>query len=293
MAIKKNFGEKTFDGANAILMVFLIIIALYPLLYVAFASVSEPDLMITNTGFLFKPLGFTMASYQAVFKNPSIITGYGNTIFYAVVGTTLNLLMTSLAAYVLSRKGVLWRNPIMFIIVFTMFFSGGLIPSYLLIRNLGMFDSRLALILPEVISVYNFIIMKTSFDAIPDSLEESAKIDGANDFTVLFKIILPLSKPVIAVMVLFYAVGHWNSWLPAAIYLRDRGLYPLQLILREILIANDTNNMVSTSNNMDKEQISVTIKYATIMVATIPVLMIYPFAQKYFVKGVMIGAIKE
>jgi len=273
-------------------MIVMIMITLYPMIYVVFASLSKPSLLSQETGLLLRPLGFSLASYEAVFKNPSIISGYANTLFYTLVGTFINLLLTSLGAYVLSRKNYLLKKAFTFLIIFTMFFSGGLIPTYLLVKSLHLIDTRFALILPQAISVWNLIVMRTSFSQVPDSLEESARIDGANDFTILFRIVIPLSKAVIAVMFLFYAVGHWNSWLPATIYLRNRDLYPLQLILREILIANDTNNMIDVANNADREQISVTIKYATIMVATLPILMIYPFIQKYFVKGVMIGAVK-
>lgn len=198
-----------------------------------------------------------------------------------------------LGAYGLSRQNVMWKNPIMFFIVFTMFFSGGLIPSYLLVTGLGMLDSLWALIIPGAVSAFNLIIMRTAFQGIPVSLEESAKLDGANDFTVLVRIILPLSLPVIAVMILFYGVGHWNSWFGALIYLRDRDLYPLQLVLREILITNSTDSMLTAAGPADKMPIGETIKYATIIVATVPILLLYPFLQKYFVKGVMIGAIKE
>lgn len=181
----------------------------------------------------------------------------------------------------------------MFFIVFTMFFSGGLIPSYLLVTGLGMLDSLWALIIPGAVSAFNLIIMRTAFQGIPVSLEESAKLDGANDFTVLVRIILPLSLTVIAVMILFYGVGHWNSWFGALIYLRDRDLYPLQLVLLEILITNSTDSMLTAAGPADKMPIGETIKYATIIVATVPILLLYPFLQKYFVKGVMIGAIKE
>jgi len=178
-------------------------------------------------------------------------------------------------------------------IVVTMFFQGGLIPTYLLVSNLGLVDTPWAMIIPGAINTWNLIIMRTSFQAVPASLEESAKIDGANEWTIMWRIILPLSIPVMAVMVLFYAVGHWNAWFNAMIYLRDRNLYPLQLILREILITNSTDSMMTNASGVDKMPISETIKYATIMVATIPILVLYPFLQKYFVKGVMIGALKE
>jgi len=200
--------------------------------------------------------------------------------------------MTSLGAYALSRQNFLWKNPIMFGIVFTMFFSGGLIPTFLLVNKIGLLDSRWALIIPAAMSTYNLIIMRTSFQGIPASLEESAKLDGANDFTVLFRIVMPLSMPVIAVMILFYGVAHWNSWFSALIYIRSRDLFPLQLILREILITNNTDSMMTGVGGGDRMPIGETIKYATIIVSTIPVLCLYPFLQKYFVKGVMIGAIK-
>jgi len=221
-----------------------------------------------------------------------IVRGYLNTMIIVLAGTTTNLVMTSLGAYVLSRRDVLWKKLMMMVIVFTMFFSGGIIPTYLLVRNLEMTNTLYALFIPTAISTYNLIIMRTAFMGVPYSLEESARIDGAKDFTILFRIMIPLSLPVIAVMVLFYGVGHWNSWFSAMIYLRKRELYPLQLILREILISSDTTQMMTDVGGMDKEPVGQTVKYATIIVATLPVLSIYPFLQKYFVKGIMIGALK-
>jgi len=268
------------------------IITLYPLVHVTFASVSNPSLLIQHRGLLLRPFGFELGAYEAVFQNPMIVKGYTNTIFIVVAGTTVNIVMTSLGAYVLSRKGVYWKKVLMFIIVFTMFFGGGMIPTYLLVKNLGLTNTLWSLIIPNAMSTYNMIIMRTSFMAIPESLEESAKIDGAKDFTILFKIVLPLSLPVIAVMILFYGVGHWNSWFSAMIYLRERELYPLQLILREILIASSLDNMMTEVTVVDREPIGQTIKYATIIIATAPILCIYPFLQKYFVKGIMIGALK-
>lgn len=273
-------------------MILMMIVTFYPLLYVAFASISKPSMLIQHRGLLLIPLGLEFGSYGLVFKNPMISKGYINTIFIVLTGTTVNLLMTSLGAYVLSRKGVYWKKLFMIIIVFTMFFGGGLIPTYLLVKNLGLTNTRWALIIPNAISTYNMIIMRTSFMSIPDSLEESARIDGAKDFTILFKIVLPLSMPVIAVMILFYGVGHWNSWFNAMIYLRNRQLYPLQLILREILISSDTTQMLTNISGLDQEPVQETVKYATIVIATLPILTIYPFLQKYFVKGVMIGALK-
>lgn len=293
MKIKRSIGEKTFDVFNTVLMLGLTILTLYPFLYVLFASLSDPGALAKHRGILLMPLNATIEAYKFVFDNSMIMVGYANTLFYVVVGTALNLLLTSIGAYCLSRRNVMLGKPIMFMIVFTMFFSGGLVPSYLLIDNLGMMDTRWALIIPGAISAWNLIIMRTSFQGIPISLEESARIDGANDFTILFKIILPLSLPVLAVMLLFYAVGHWNSYFGAMIYLRDRDLFPLQLILREILISNSTDNFISGVGAGDRYPIGETVKYATIIVSTLPILFLYPFLQKYFVKGVMVGSIKE
>ncbi|WP_175638401.1 carbohydrate ABC transporter permease [Metabacillus schmidteae] len=290
--MKKTLGERLFDYGNIIFLVFLSIITLYPLLYILFASVSDPTYVAQNRGIMLAPKDFTLEAYTLVFKNPMIVTSYLNTLFYVVIGTTLNIFLTSLGAYALSRKNVMWANLIMFMIVFTMFFEGGLIPSYLLVSELNMIDTRWALIFPTAVSAFNLIIMRTAFQGIPASLEESARIDGANDFTILFKIILPLSLPVVSVMILFYGVYHWNSWFPAMIFLQDRELFPVQLILREILIANDTSSMTSGVGTVDAIPIGETVKYATIVVATLPILCLYPFLQKYFVKGVMIGGIK-
>ena len=219
--------------------------------------------------------------------------GYLNTLIIVVGGTAINLLMTSLGAYVLSRPNLPYKRFMNLFVMFTMFFSGGLIPSFLVVSGMGLLDSYWAILLPGAISTYNMIVMRTSFETLPISLEESALIDGANELTVLVRIILPLSAPVVAVMLLFYGVGHWNSWFSAMIYLRTRIKYPLQLILREILVENDLNNMTVDVGSLDKEPIGETIKYATIVVATLPILCIYPFLQKYFTKGIMIGAVKE
>ncbi|MFD2117703.1 carbohydrate ABC transporter permease [Paenibacillus yanchengensis] len=292
MKIKRSVGEIVFDTSNVVVLLLLSAITLYPLLYVLIASLSDPAWLVKTRGLIFYPKGMTLEAYKMVFMNPATMSGYFNTIFYVVVGTSLNIVMTALGAYALSRQNVMWKNPIMFGIVFTMFFNGGLIPTFLLVNNLGLLDSRWALILPVAMSAYNLVIMRTAFAGVPVSLEESARLDGANDFTILLRVIVPLSMPVIAVMLLFYGVGHWNAWFNAMIYLRTRDLYPLQLILREILITNSTDTMMTGVGGGDKMPIGETIKYATIIVATVPILALYPFLQKYFVKGVMIGAIK-
>jgi ABC-type glycerol-3-phosphate transport system permease component len=293
-SIRKSGGEHVFDLLNILFMLALIAVTLYPMLYVLFASVSDPASLAQNRGVLFGPLGFSLEAYKKVFENPSISSGYRNTLFYMVGGTVINLVLTSLGAYALSRKNVMWKQPILFLIIFTLFFSGGLVPSYLLVaKTLNWLDTPWALIVPNAISTWNLLILKTAFEAVPVSLEEAARMDGANDFTILLRIIIPLSLPALAVITLFYAVGHWNAYFQALIYLRNRDLFPLQLILREILIANSMDSMTTGVSSGDVEPIGETIKYATIVVATLPILLLYPFLQRYFIKGVLIGAVKE
>jgi putative aldouronate transport system permease protein len=229
-----------------------------------------------------------------VFRNPMIVGGYINTIIIVVAGVTINITFTAIAAYFVSRKNVMWSKAMMIMIIITMYFNGGLIPNYFNIKDLGLYDSLWSLMLPGAISTFNLIIMRTAFLGVPDSLEESARLDGANHFVILFRIILPLTMPTVAVLVLYYAVGHWNAWFNAMIYLKSRSKFPLQLILREILIQNDTTSMTAgiAGDSGDKLSIAETIKYASIIVATVPILCVYPFLQKYFVKGVMVGAVK-
>ncbi|MBW7453060.1 carbohydrate ABC transporter permease [Paenibacillus sepulcri] len=279
-------------GVIYCLLFILMIITLYPLLHVIFASFSNPNEIIAHRGAMWKPLGFSLEAYKLVFANPSIYIGYRNTLFIVVIGVSLNLFVTALGAYVLSRKNVMWNAWFMMMITFTMFFSGGLVPLYLVVKGVGLTNTLWSTILPFAISTFNLIIMRTSFKSIPDSLEESAKIDGANHFIILFRIIIPLSLPVIAVMGLYYAVEKWNGWFYASIFIQDHNLYPLQIFLREILILSSTDNMSSGSAVGEQFQVGATIKYATIMVATFPILCIYPFIQRFFVKGVMIGALK-
>jgi putative aldouronate transport system permease protein len=292
MVIKKTFGDYVFDTFNVLLLAGLALITAYPFVYVVFASLSSADHLTAHSGLLLWPLDFSLDAYKAVLKNPIIYTGYKNTLFIVVVGTVYNIIMTAMGAFVLSRKDFFWRKPITIMIIFTMFFGGGLIPSFLLVKDLGLMNSLWALIVPGAIGTWNLIIMRTAFQGIPDSLIESAHLDGAHDFIILFKIIIPLALPTIAVMVLYYGVGHWNSWFSAMIYLRKRELWPLQLALREILISNSTDEMMTGTAAQDRASIGETIKYATIMVATLPILAAYPFLQKYFVKGVMVGALK-
>lgn len=287
--IKRSRGEEIFNVFNIIFLSLLMLVCIYPFWYVICASFSKSSLMMGHSGALIKPLGFSLAAYKKVFENDSIWIGYGNTIFYVVSGTFINIVMTVMAAYFLSRKNIPGRTPIMLMIMFTMYFSGGMIPGFLNIQSLGLYDSRLVLIVTGAISTFNLIIMRTAMASIDASMEESARLDGANHFTILFKIMLPLTKATVAVLVLYYGVAHWNSWFNAMIYLEDRMKEPLQLVLRQILIINDLSDM---GVGEDTEMVSETIKHATIIVSTVPILALYPFLQKYFVKGMMVGAVK-
>jgi len=242
---------------------------------------------------LLAPMNPNINAYRLVFNNPNLLVSYGNTLFYVVTGASISMLLTIMGAYAFSRRGAKLVPFMLFFIVFTMWFSGGMIPYFLLVRDLGMFNTRFAMIIPRAITTFNLIIMRTAFQQIPASLEESAKIDGAKDLTILFRIVLPLSTPVIAVMVLFYTVSQWNSWFDAMLFINKRELYPLQIILREILVLNSYDSMTAGTFQGDQVQIGETIKYASVIVATVPILMVYPFLQKYFVKGIMVGAIKE
>ena len=295
MKIKESVGSRIFNVCNILFMCLLIFVTFYPMYYVFLASISIPSEFIKHGGMLWVPQGLSDASYEAVLQNPNIGVGYRNTLIVVVVATTLSILMTSMGAYFLSRKNIMLKKAVMIFILFTMFFSGGMIPFYLTVSNLGLNKSLLALILPVAVNTFNLIIMRTAFMAVPESLEESAKIDGAGHFTILFKIIIPLALPTVSVILLFYAVQNWNAWFNASIFIRDRNLYPLQLVLREILMINNTSSMTSqvSGDQGDQRMVSETVKYAVIMVATVPILVLYPFLQKYFVKGVMIGAVKE
>lgn len=284
-------GDKIFGAVIYGIMGILSFLCLYPMLHVIFASVSDPMQLMRHSGVLLHPLGFSAEGYKVVFQNPNIPASYLNTILYVTTGVSINIILTTMGAYALSRKGYMFKRSITFLIIFTMYFSGGMIPNFLLVKQLGLYNSIWALVLPGAISVWNMIVMKTSFQAIPLSLEESARIDGANDFVILWKIFLPVSKATIAVMLLFYAVGHWNSWFNAMIYLRDRSKYPLQLIMREILISNSSSgNVIEDADTLFLQEV---IKYATIVISTVPILCIYPFVQKYFMTGVMMGSLKE
>jgi putative aldouronate transport system permease protein len=290
--IKRGFGSVLFDSLNVIILSLIAFVTFYPMLYVVLASLSDGNELLAHTGMLFTPLKFTLGGFKMVFRDPMIVKGYMNTIFIVVAGCAINIVLTALGAYFLSRKDVMIKKPITLYIMFTMFFSGGMIPFYFTVRDLGMYNSLWALIIPSAINTFNLIIMRTGFAAIPDSLEESAKLDGAGHLTILFKIVVPLAMPTIAVIILYYAVGHWNAWFHALMFIQDRAKYPLQLVLRGILINNDNAVMTAGVGSVDQQSIGESVKYGVIVVATLPILAAYPFLQKYFVKGVMVGAVK-
>lgn len=291
---KKN---NAFDVTNLFIMIVLFLLFAWPLWFVVIASFSNPS-EVWRGNVIFLPKGFSLDSYKEILKYKEIWIGYRNTIFYTAAGTVINLFMTVCMAYPLSRRKFMPKKILMVICMITMYFSGGLIPSYLVVKGLHMVDTVWAMMIPGCLSVYNMIIMRSYFvNSIPESLEEAAILDGANPIQYLARVVLPLSKPVIAVIALYYVVGHWNDFFNALIYINDKDLLPLQTFLRNILVTNTVGN-VSQTQNLNPEALqkkiylAQTIKYSAIIVSTLPVLCIYPFVQKYFVKGVMIGAIK-
>lgn len=297
--IKDTRADKIFLIFVYVFLAISLLIVLYPLIYIVSASISNPHLVNSGEMWLL-PKGITFEGYRTLLGNSSIWRGYLNTIYYTVLGTSINLLVTLPCAYALSREDFYGRRAFTNFILVTMFLSGGLIPSYLLIRSLGMLNTVWALVIPGAVSVYNVVVTRTFFQStIPREMEEAAIVDGCSDFRLFMQIVLPLSTPIIAVMALFYGVGHWNSFFNALIYLSDRSMYPLQMILREILIlqdmsSNTVSNVTSEMANMlySKQQLAQVIKYGVMIVSSLPVIIVYPFLQKYFVKGMMVGSIK-
>ena len=288
----KSRGERIFNGVNIFILLLLTLIFFYPLWHCLMASFSDPGKLLANSGALPWPAGYSLRGYEAVLSNQNILTGYQNTLFYVIVGTSLSMVLTLVGAYALTRQGLMLKKPIMVMIVITMYIGGGMIPDFMVVSKLGLFDSRWSVILATAITTYNLMVMRTAFLQVPHSLEESAMLDGANDFVILWRILLPVTKATIAVMALFYAVGRWNAWFNASIFLRSRSKYPLQLFLREILIANQTSGNDGVTSEDGMFYLEEVIKYCTIIVSTVPILCIYPFVQKYFVTGVMLGSVK-
>lgn len=294
MAVQgKSAGDRIFDIVNVLLVLLLTLIFLYPMWFVFVASISNPARLMVHTGIMLWPDGFSLEGYREVFTDPDVLTGYLNTLFYVGVGTVFSMFMTTLGAYVTSRKDFYFRKLMLPFIVLTMYVNAGLIPDFLLVRYLGLYNTRWALIFPAAIGTWNLIVMRTSFLQVPTGLEESAKIDGANHWTILWRIIFPVTKATFAVISLYYVVGKWNSWFNAMVYLQDRTKFPLQLFLREILVANSTSSEGMIGGGGEYYRLDQLIKYCTIIVSTVPVLCIYPFVQRYFIKGVMLGSLKE
>ena len=290
--IRRSAGSRIFDVCNILFMLVFLLITLYPFWYVVIVSFSDGKAVLSGQVQLF-PVNITLDTYRVVLRDSNIVTGFLNTVLYATTGTLVNLFMSTLCAYPLSRPVLPGKRVVMRVIVFTMFFSGGMIPTYLVINQLGMIDTIWAMIIPGAISTYNMIVMRTFFMGIPESLHESAALDGANDLTILVRIVLPLSKSILATMTLFYAVGHWNAYLNALLYLNKKSMFPLQSILRNMVVDGQfTEAQTQVGSVSSFTVIETTMKYATIVVSTLPIIMIYPFVQKYFVKGVMIGSLK-
>lgn len=291
--ILQSRGDRIFDIAVTLTGVLIMMVVLVPLLFVLAASFSDPDLVLRGEVFII-PKGFTLQPYTMVFDNPDIWRGYRNTVLYTLMGTAINIALTVLAAYPLSRREMVGRRFLTVVVLLTMYFNGGLIPTYLLVRSLKLYNTIWAMVLPAAISTYNLIVAKSFFEQnIPAELYESARIDGCGNVRMLFSIVLPLSKAILAVLVLYYGVAHWNSYFNALVYLRNEELHPLQIVLRNILLLSQTEQMGSNDVGMgEKIKMVEAIKYSVIVVSSVPVLLLYPLAQRYFVKGVMIGAVK-
>ncbi len=287
-------GDRLFNIVNNTLLCVVFVIILYPLIYIVSASFSSSQAVTSGQVWLL-PVKPTLVGYATIFKDSAIVTGYLNTIYIVVVGTSVNIVLTVLAAYPLSVKNFYGKNFFMGILAFTMLFNGGLVPTFLLINRLGLYNSFAALILPGAVGVYNVIVARTYFQSnIPAELFEAANIDGCSDIKFMVKIVIPLSAPILAVLVMFYAVGHWNAYFNAMIYISDRHKYTLQIVLRNILIANQTSDQMMTDADilMKQQGLIDLLKYSLIVVSSLPMLILYPFIQKHFVKGIMIGALK-
>ena len=291
--IRESFSDRVFMFFVYLFLAVFLIIVLYPLVYIVSASFSDP-MAVTSGKVWLLPVDFSLRGYQVTFENPQIVTGYLNSLYYTVFGTLISVVLTVFVAYPLSRRDLYGANVIMFLITFTLIFSGGLIPTYLVVKQLGLIDTRWALLIPQAVAAFQVIIARTFFRAtIPDELVEAAELDGCNDLQFIWSVVLPLSKPIIAVLALMYAISQWNGYFDALLYLKSSNLQPLQLVLRNILILNTTSGGVMDAEAMAQRQLLADLlKYCLVVVGSVPVLMIYPFVQRYFVKGVLIGSIK-
>lgn len=290
MVEKKSVSERIFTVSNYLLLTIIAVIMLYPMLYEVFVSLSEPVALYKHRGLLLLPQGFSTYAYRWVLKSADVWIGYKNTFTVIVLGLAFNLTLSSIGAYFLTRKNVLWHKPMTMLILLTMYFSGGLVPTFLLVKGLGLYNTLWSIIVPSAISTYNMILLRSYFSTIPESIVESVHIDGGGHGTILFRMFIPLSLPAMAVMVLYYGVGHWNTYFNAMIYIKDRQKWTLQLVLRDMLIQG--SNLDVDQQDAEYQQVVESIKAAMVIVSTVPILCIYPFLQKYFVGGIMIGSLK-
>ncbi|WP_339302458.1 carbohydrate ABC transporter permease [Paenibacillus sp. FSL R5-0519] len=290
--IRESWGDRVFITVVYFMLTVVLIAVLYPLIYIVSSSLSSPAAVSSGKVWLW-PIDLTFDGYKSVLRNDQVLTGYTNSLFYTACGTLISVALTIMIAYPLSKKTFVGRSSLMMFITFTMLFSGGLIPTYLVVKTMGLIDTRWALLIPNAIWVWQVIIARTFFqNSIPEELSEAADIDGCSDIRFIFSVILPLAKPIIAVLSLMYAVGQWNAYFDALIYLKSQSLYPLQLILRSILILNSSTGNMDASEMIKQQQMAELMKYSLIVMASLPVLIIYPFVQRYFVQGMLIGSVK-
>ncbi|MEK8130277.1 carbohydrate ABC transporter permease [Paenibacillus filicis] len=290
--IKDSLGDRLFLIAIYAALSLILLIVLYPLIYVISSSFSSPAAVTSGKVWLW-PVDISLKGYENLIQNPKVMSGYANSIFYTAMGTCISVVLTIMVAYPLSRKTFFGKNVLMMLVTFTMLFSGGLIPTYLVVKQLGLIDTRWALLIPNAIWVWQVIITRSFFQSsIPDELFDASEIDGASDFRFLWSVVVPLSKPILAVLTLIYAVGQWNAYFDALIYLKSANLFPLQLILRSIIILNNSSNATDALKQVERQQLAELLKYSLIVVTTLPVLIIYPFVQRFFVQGMMVGSVK-
>ncbi|MDF2646824.1 MAG: sugar transporter permease [Paenibacillus sp.] len=290
--IRESVGDKLFLISIYVLLSLLLVVVLYPLIYIFSSSFSSPSAVTSGRVWLW-PVEFSLKGYATLIENPKVVTGYANSLFYTAAGTVISVALTIMIAYPLSRKTFFGRNMLMMLITFTLLFSGGLIPTYLVVKQMGLIDTRWALLIPNAIWVWQVIIARTFFQSsIPDELIDASEIDGCSDLRFMWSVVVPLSKPIIAVLFLMYAVGQWNAYFDALIYLKTANLFPLQLILRSIIILNNSSNATDALKQVERQQLAELLKYSLIVVATLPVLVIYPFVQRYFVQGMLVGSVK-
>lgn len=289
MIEQRDFGRRCLTWLNYLVITLFALVCIYPMVHVLAASFSDPIKLIRHRGLLFWPDGYSLKGYETVMNNPNIGIGYMNTLFYVFVGTGINIVLTTLGAYALARTGWPFRKFFVFMFVFTMYFSVGIIPVFMQVKEMGLLNTRWSILLPTAINTWNLIVMRTAFAGVPKELQESAYIDGASDPRILCQIYIPVCKATLAVILLFYAVEHWNAWFTSMIYLQDTSKYPLQMFVRDILLFDAAGGTAEDANAIYMKELT---KYAVIIVAVVPILCVYPFVQKFFVKGVMLGSVK-